>query len=85
MSADQFVRVDLARDPVVACEEILASVKEGQITGLAVVMLLRRGKFAVDVSGDALSRPTMTRGALLALDDLLRDYVHGNGSGNTTL
>lgn len=52
--------------------ELLQAAERGELVGLAFVALSARN-FTVDAVGQANERPTLARGMLQVLDDLLRD------------
>lgn len=51
---------------------------QGTVVGAAVVVMLRRGRYFVDLTGAAARDPVLTRGMVLALDDELRELVHAS-------
>lgn len=79
------VHEHISRDTLEAAEQILESVKEGLVTGIAFVLVLKRRRFMVDCAGTAADNPTDTRGMLCALDDELQRMVQGEADQATTL
>jgi hypothetical protein len=55
------------------------------VTGLGVVVLLKRRRYIVDCLGEMARDPTFGRGALQSLDDCLRELVHGKADSKTTM
>jgi len=53
------------------CQEARA----GRVVGLACVAIGPRYSYVVNTSGEANRHPTFTRGAIRALDDLVREKV----------
>lgn len=58
---------------------------DGEIIGLAVVVVFKRRRYIVDCAGEACRDPTMTRGMVAALDDQLRELQHGKSFDHTQL
>lgn len=81
----QLIQQHISGDTVKACEELLASAKSGDIIGLGVIVMLKRRRYLVDTTGEVSRDPVWTRGALLSLDDYLRDQVHGKKDSLTTM
>lgn len=81
----QLIEQHISSDTVEACEQLLASAKAGHIIGLGVVAMLRRRRYLVDTTGEFSRDPTFARGAVLALDDFLRDQVHSKRDSDTTI
>lgn len=79
------VKDHISHDTVEALEQMLANAQRGHITGIAFVVMLKRRRYLVNVAGEAISEPTIARGALCALDDELRDLVRGKSDGNTVM
>lgn len=57
-------------------EELLKEARAGNIVGLAYIALASKG-YSVNIVGQANARPTLTRGMIRVLDDLLRDRMQG--------
>jgi hypothetical protein len=53
-------------------KRLLRDAQAGKIVGLAYVAITPRA-YSVDAVGAARDRPTFTRGAIRALDDLMRE------------
>lgn len=79
------IRDNISRDTVQALEALLHMAQEGTVTGIAFAVMLKRRKFFVNVAGEAYRDPTFARGAILALDDELRDIVQRGAMSNTTM
>ena len=58
--------------------------QSGKITGLGVVVVLRGRRFFVDAFGRMERDPVFARGALLSLDDCLRDMGQRRKDNDTT-
>ena len=81
----RLIQSQIASDVVSACEDLLDGAKAGEITGLGVVVMLKRRRYIVDCVGEMARDPTFGRGALASLDDCLRELVHGKRDSKTTL
>lgn len=82
---DTPITASLAHDPIKACEELLHAAQTGQMTGMAVVVLFRRGRYMVDFCGEVRHRTTFVRGALQDLDDCMRDIRNDMQDQKTTM
>lgn len=83
--AYQLVSSPISDDTVEACRELLAAAEAGQITGLGVIVFLKRRRFLVDVFGEVARDPVFARGAIQSLDDCLRELVREKRDRHTTL
>ena len=79
------VREHISHDTVEALEQMLARAQRGHITGIALVVMLKRHRYLVNISGEAFRDPTYARGAVCALDDQLRDLVRGAEAPETVI
>jgi hypothetical protein len=79
------VRDQVSRDLQTTCEQLLAAVMGGQITGLAFACTLRGKRYFVNVSGALAKDPTFARGCVAALDDELSRMVQGKADSDTTI
>ena len=79
------IRDHISRDTVEALDQLLHLAKDGTVTGIAFAVLMKRRKFLVNIAGEAYRDPTFARGAILALDDELRDIVQRGALSNTTM
>ena len=68
----QLVRQRVSKDTCDRLEELLDQCKKGEVIGLAYISILPQAYY-VDAVGEANRRATLTRGALRALDDLMRE------------
>lgn len=71
------VPMTISHDTIKAAELILSSSQKGQCIGMGVVLLFKRRRYMVEVVGDAIRDPVFMRGAVLSLDDALREIAHG--------
>ena len=67
-----------------ACRALLAGALAGNITGVAAIVILKRGKFSLEIAGDAVRHATFARGALRSLDDALGEHVEFRSEGGHT-
>jgi len=81
----QLVASPISDDTVTACRELLAAAEAGQLVGFGIVALLKRRRFLVDTCGEATRDPVSTRGAMMALDDCLREMVRRKTDSHTTI
>lgn len=81
----RLIQSQISQDVVRACEDLLDGARSGQVTGLGVVVLLKRRRYIVDCLGEMARDPTFGRGALQSLDDCLRELVHGKADSKTTM
>lgn len=69
----QLVPTPIPEDMLTACNDLLEGVVSGEITGLGVVVVLRRRRFFVDCFGEMVRDPHGARGWVASLDDCLRE------------
>lgn len=81
----QLIQQHISSDTVEACEQLLANAKSGQIIGLGVLVMLKKRRYLVDTTGEVSRDPVWARGALMSLDDCLRDQVQGRKDSATTI
>jgi len=81
----QLIHAGISDDTVAACKELLEAAEAGHVTGLGVVVVLKRRRFTVDVLGEAARDPVFTRGALQSLDDCLRELVRRRADTASTM
>lgn len=62
-------------DTVEVLRSMLAEAMSGKIVGIAYVALERGGEWTADATGDAMSRPVFSLGALDVLCNLLRERI----------
>lgn len=73
MPRDQHLRLlppAICHKTIRELEELLSAAKAGQVVGIAYIAL-SAGSYMVDSVGEANERPTLTRGMIRELDDLL--------------
>jgi hypothetical protein len=80
----QLVTQSVSRDAEECATVLLDRIRRGEIQGLAFVALMPRRRYFTGVCGECAEDPTGVRGAILALDDEMRELVHGAGFDNTT-
>jgi hypothetical protein len=80
----QLIASPISRDTVDACRDLLAAAEDGLIVGFAVVALLKRQRFMVDACGEAERNPVLMRGALLDLDECLKEMARNKRDSHTT-
>lgn len=68
-----------------AVDQISQGVKDGNVVGIAFVLVMRRRRFMVNCAGVAAQNPSDTRGMVCALDDELMRMVQGRADAATTL
>jgi hypothetical protein len=56
------------------CQDLLDAAKRGDLVGIAFIAIGKR-EYHVNAVGQASERPTLTRGMIRVLDDLLRDRM----------
>jgi hypothetical protein len=84
MSHFQLVTQSVSRDAEECASALLDRIRRGDIRGLAFVALMPRNRYFTGVCGECVADPTGVRGAILALDDEMRELVHSTGFDNTT-
>lgn len=67
----------LSTDTVELLDALLTEARAGRLIGIAFAGMYRRQEYIVNVAGEAHRSPTLTRGMVAALDDQLREMVHG--------
>jgi len=83
--AYQLIQESISTDTVEALEQMLVSARQGNVTGIAFVLLLKRRKFLIDCAGEACADPTMVRGCVAVLDDHLGDLIRDRTDRRTTM
>lgn len=66
---------DISKSTIEAFEQLAEAARSGVIVGGGFVAMLKGRKFFVNLCGAAIKDPVLMRGALLSLDDQLRDLV----------
>lgn len=79
----QLVPTPVPQDMLVACKDLVEGVSSGDITGLGVIVVLRRRRFFVDCFGELVRDPHGARGWVASLDDCLRE-IGKQRFGDTT-
>jgi hypothetical protein len=72
----QLVPPRVSEDTIRELRKLLADAERGQLVGLAYAAFCLK-TYTVNAVGQANARPTMARGMLRDLDDLLRDRQSG--------
>lgn len=72
-------------ETVTALEQLIERARAGEVLGIGFVAMLKRRRYIVNTAGECRADPTLTRGMVLALDDELRDMVHGRSFDDTQL
>lgn len=75
----------ISHETVEALGELLEQARAGELVGFAFAAILKRRRYIVNTAGECRGDPTLTRGMALALDDELRDMVHGRSFDDTNL
>lgn len=73
----------VSHETVEALEQLTAQARAGEIIGFGFVALLKRRRYIANTAGELRADPTLARGMCLALDDELRDLVHGRSFDDT--
>lgn len=68
-----------------AVQDLQEGIRDGQIIGLGIVVLLKGRRFFVDALGAMVRFPHESRGFVAELDDCLRDLGRRSRDTNTTL
>lgn len=67
---------NISHDTVEALETLLALAKEGEVTGIAFAVTLRKMRYITNVAGHCYRHPTFARGMVAFLSDQLAALVH---------
>ena len=78
------VRDAVSHDTIEALEQLLASAKSGQATGLVFGVMMKRRRYIVNSAGDARSDPTFALGMCSVLASELRAMIN-NEAGPPTM
>lgn len=81
----QIIHTPVPPQLIRAAEDILEGVRSGEITGLGVVVTLKRRRFFVDAFGELVRDPHGARGWVASLDDCLRDIGNAKHGSHTTI
>lgn len=73
----------ISRDTVTALETLLMGARDGDVTGIAFAVTLKKMRYVTNVAGACYRNPTFTRGMLGALDDELSQLVHQRDPDDT--
>ena len=79
----ELVRDSISHDLVKALEELLDIAKSGEAVGLVFGLMFKRKRYIVDCAGEVWRNPTFARGVVCAIDDRLREMVHGKSFEET--
>lgn len=75
----------VSSETVTALEQLTERARAGDVLGIGFVALLKRRRYIVNTAGECRHDPTLTRGMVLALDDELRDMIHGRKFDDTQI
>ena len=81
----QLIEDHISQDTQQAFEQIAEAARSGEVIGGAFVLILRKRLFLVNLCGAGAKDPVFTRGALLSLDDQLRNLVRRHADSSTSL
>lgn len=81
----QLVKAAISIDSIEAIEQIRQGFLEGHYIGAVVGLIRPRMRYTVHCIGMACRNPTFSRGVTAAIDDELRDMIHGDGGGQDTV
>lgn len=81
----KLIHSTISHDVVRFCRDILDGAEAGDVTGVGVILTLKKGRYIVDCCGEVERDPTLGRGALAALDDCLAEIVRSKQDSETTL
>ncbi|MBT2299232.1 hypothetical protein J7E70_02025 [Variovorax paradoxus] len=73
----QLIPDNISRDTVEALQTLLDLAKEGEVTGIAFAVTLRKQRYITNVAGHCHSNPTFARGMVMSLSDEIAHLVHG--------
>jgi hypothetical protein len=79
----QLVKDYISRDTIEALETLLHGAKNGDVTGIAFAVTLRKNRYVTNVAGMCYKNPTFARGMIGALNDELAGLVHGRDPQET--
>lgn len=71
----QLIDAPISQETISALRFLLHEARGGRISGIAYVAIRRGQDFSADFAGRAEDCPTLTRGALRALDDELSKFI----------
>jgi len=74
---------NISHDTVEALETLLVLAKEGEVTGIAFAVTLRKQRYITNVAGHCFRHPTFARGAVAFLSDQLATLVHAKNDLET--
>ena len=74
---------NISHDTVEALETLLALAKEGEVTGIAFAVTLRKMRYITNVAGHCYRHPTFARGMVSFLSDQLAGLVHARNELET--
>ena len=65
----------ISTDTVLACEQLLAEARRGDVIGIAFVVMRKQRSYWVYAAGECRRNPTFARGMVMALNDKLGKLV----------
>lgn len=74
---------DISHDTVEALQALLRLANEGEVTGIAFAVTLRRQRYITNVAGHCYHHPTFARGMVAFLSDQLAGLVHQRDADDT--
>jgi len=74
---------NISRDVIEALQTLLQLAKEGEVTGIAFAVTLRRQRYITNVAGHCYDHPTFARGMVAFLSDQLAALAHGRDPQET--
>jgi hypothetical protein len=74
---------NISHDTVEALQTLLDLAKEGEVTGIAFAVTLKRQRYITNVAGHCYRHPTFARGAVAFLSDQLAGIVHARDALET--
>jgi len=69
---------DISADVVECLEQLHTHAAQGQIYGVAFVVMYKGRRYIANSAGECARNPTFTRGLVAALDDHLRDKMRAS-------
>ncbi len=83
--AFQIVPTPISPQLIQAAHDILEGVQSGEITGLGIIVMMKRRRFFVDAFGELVHDPHAARGWVASLDDCLREMGKRKRNSQTTM
>jgi hypothetical protein len=80
----QLIKDPISADTIEAFAKLLEGAIEGRYVGAVIGVIRPRRRYSVHCIGEASRNPTFARGVVQAIDDDLRDSIHGDEMQETT-